>query len=137
MRLARRLALAAVLLSPLSQAGADSIRLDVIEARVKKDHGQWAIDYRLTKAAAAQLAKFTTENIDKRCEIRAGGRILAAPVIRTPIESTLGLIIVDFSAAEAGELAKRLASGEAKLELEVVPKLVSPDLVSPNQTLSH
>jgi len=48
------------------------------------------------------------------------GRMVSAPVIREPILGGSGQVSGHFSAQEARDIALRLSSGAAKMEIEIV-----------------
>jgi preprotein translocase subunit SecD len=74
----------------------------------------------LTEASGRQFAAFTSANVGKKAEIRVGGRALMAPVIREPILGGSGQIAAGFKVEEAKELADRLSSRRARMEVEAV-----------------
>ena len=78
------------------------------------------VAFRMTEASQWLFAEFTSKNVGRKAEIRVDGRALSAPVIREPILGGSGQISAGFELDEAKELADRLSSGRAKMEIEAV-----------------
>ncbi len=74
----------------------------------------------MTEASQRLFAEFTSKNVGRKAEIRVDGRALMAPVIREPILGGAGQIAAGFKLDEAKELADRLSSGRARMEVEAV-----------------
>jgi preprotein translocase subunit SecD len=62
----------------------------------------------------------TTHNVGRKAAILIDGRMVSAPVIREPILGGSGQVSGHFSAQEARDIALRLSSGAAKMEIEIV-----------------
>ena len=125
---ARRFAilLAAFCLIPL--APAEAVRLRVAEAHLVAGQAKDkpGIEFRLTPASARRFFKFTKKYLGKRVAVKADGRVILSATIRGPISSAISTFYFDLSEAEAAELAQRLNSGKARLEIEPVLKVTAP-----------
>jgi preprotein translocase subunit SecD len=78
------------------------------------------VSFRMTEASKQLFAEFTSRNVGRKAEIRVDGRALMAPVIREPILGGSGQIAAGLKLDEAKDLADRLASGRARMEVEAV-----------------
>ena len=113
---------AGLLVAPAASAAAEPLGLEVAGAQVNFDprSNEPVISFRLTAASGRLFADFTSKNVGRKAEIRVDGRALMAPVIREPILGGAGQIAAGFKFDEAKELADRLASGRARMEVEAV-----------------
>jgi preprotein translocase subunit SecD len=102
---------------------AQPLLLDVQEAGVGYDPrtGEAIVTFKFSAASARVFADLTRENVGRRMAIGVDGLVYLKPVIREPIVGGTGQIMGGFSDREAKELAARLRSGAAKIELEIVP----------------
>ncbi len=115
---------AAAVLLALCCAGAalaESLRLEVIEARVAVEpkFGTEVVIVKISPASAEAFADFTRRNVGRKVALRIDGKVFATPVIREPILGGEVQFIVP--RGENGlPLAARLARGKARLEVEIV-----------------
>jgi preprotein translocase subunit SecD len=75
---------------------------------VRDGQGQPEIYFVLTPDAAAAFASVTRSNVGSRLAIIVDGKLVSAPVIRSPIEGGEGVIAGAFTAFEAVQLATAL-----------------------------
>jgi len=103
-------------------AGAAPLALEVEQVEVGFDQrtNEPVISFRLTEASGRQFAAFTSANVGKKAALRVDGRTLVEPVIREPILGGAGQISAGLKVEEARDLADRLSSGRAKMEVEAV-----------------
>ena len=112
----------AVAMLSAGSATAQPLSLEVVEARLAYDQrtGQALITIKFSEAARAQFARLTTENVARAIEMRVDGKTYLRTIIREPIIGGSGQIVTE-TEAQAKELAARLSSPGAKIEIEVVP----------------
>lgn len=113
---------AGLLVAAAATAAAEPILIEIESAEVSF-HGRTSepmVAFRMTEASQRLFAEFTSKNVGRKAEIRVDGRALSAPVIREPILGGSGQISAGFKLDEAKELADRLSSGRAKMEVEAV-----------------
>ncbi|GAB3382623.1 protein translocase subunit SecD [Spongiibacter taiwanensis] len=95
------------------------------------DTGEPVVSFRLDKEGADQFAELTRDNAGRVLAVVLDGRVITAPVIRSPISGGSGEISGAFTAAEAGELALLLRAGALPVPLQVIEeRTVGPDLGS-------
>jgi preprotein translocase subunit SecD len=101
-------------------ATSEPLTLDVRGARADLDKrtGQPVLHITLSGDG---LARFTSENVGRQIELRIDGKTVLTTVIREPILGA-GVQIVGPSLDEAHAIAGRLATGAAKVQVEIVPK---------------
>jgi SecD/SecF fusion protein len=114
--------LAAGFLVATTAAAAEPLVIEIAGAQVAFDArtSEPIVSFRMTEASKQLFAGFTSRNVGRKAEIRVDGRALMAPVIREPILGDSGQISAGLKLDEARDLANRLASGRAKLEVEAV-----------------
>lgn len=114
--------LAAGFLVATTAAAAEPLVIEIVGAQVAFDArtSEPIVSFRMTGASKQRFADFTTKHVGRKAEIRVDGRALMAPVIREPILGGSGQIAAGFKLDEARELADRLASGRAKMQVEAV-----------------
>jgi preprotein translocase subunit SecD len=78
------------------------------------------ITFTLDQPSARLFSDLTARNVGKMMEIRIDGQVIIRSAIREPILGGTGQISGGFTAESARDIAARLSSGAAKLELEVV-----------------
>jgi SecD/SecF fusion protein len=102
-------------------AWADPLALRVTRAAVAYDqrNGEPVVTMVFDEASKRLFADFTARNVGKAMEIRIDGRAVSKPVIREPITGGGGQIAGGFTVPQAREMAERLSTGAAKLEVEV------------------
>ena len=104
----------------IPQANADPLQLEVAEARARTNdlESGVAIDFKLKDPSAGLFSKFSRENIKKWVEVRVDGRVIMRARIVTSLDGGRGVLVSHLSLDEAEEMARRLSSGKAKLEVE-------------------
>jgi len=75
---------------------------------VRDCQGEPQIYFVLTPNAAAAFARVTRSNVGSRLAVIVDGKLVSAPVIRSPIEGGEGVIAAGFAASEAVQLATAL-----------------------------
>lgn len=104
-------------------AAAQALELQPTEAtaEIHARTDEPVIHIRLNLASARAFGRLTAENVGRKADIRIDGKSVMQPVIREPILGGSLLISGPFgNFGEAQNLAKRLSSGKAKLEVELV-----------------
>jgi preprotein translocase subunit SecD len=101
-------------------AWADPLALRVTRAEVAYDQrtGEPVVTMVFDEVSRRLFADFTARNVGKAMELRVDGRAVMKPVIREPITGGVGQIAGGLTVQQAREMAERLASGTAKLEVE-------------------
>jgi preprotein translocase subunit SecD len=74
----------------------------------------------LTARSGRMFAELTTKSVGRKTELRIDGKVVASPIIREPIKGGSLQISGNMTIADAKELADRLNSGAANIEVEVV-----------------
>ena len=83
----------------------------------------------LDDEGARKFAEITTHHVGDPFAVVLDGKVITAPVIRSPITAGRGQISGGFDAREAGDLALLLRAGALPAPLEVVEqRTVGPDL---------
>jgi len=103
-------------------ANAEPIAIDVVSAEAGFDQrsGQPVISFKMTPTSQGLFANFTSANVGRKMDIRVDGRTVSSPVIREPIVGGTGQIADrSLTAAQAKDLAERIAAGRAKIEFEI------------------
>nr|WP_058023182.1 protein translocase subunit SecD [Pseudohongiella spirulinae] len=89
------------------------------------------VNFTLDQTGGRQFAQMTRENIGRALAVVLDGKVVTAPVIRSPITGGSGEISGQFSAVEAGELAMLLRAGALPAALDIVEeRTVGPNLGS-------
>jgi preprotein translocase subunit SecD len=99
---------------------AQPLGLEIASASAAFDQrtSQPLVVFTMTEASRRLFADFTLKNVGRKMDLRVDGRTVMSPVIREPIVGGTGQIIGGLTADGARELAERLSSGAAKLEVE-------------------
>jgi preprotein translocase subunit SecD len=113
---------AGLLVASAATAAAEPILIEIERAEVGFDQrtSEPVVSFRMTEASQRLFAELTAKNVGRKAEIRVDGRALMAPVIREPIVGGGGQVAAGFKLDEAKELADRLSSGRARMEIEAV-----------------
>ena len=113
--------LAFALLAWAVPAGAQPVKLEVAAASLAFDlrTNEPVVSFRMTPASAKLFAELTSKNVGRPIAILVDGRVLMKPVIREPVVGGTLQISGNLTVADAKMLAERLASGKARLEVEV------------------
>ena len=112
--------LCAALLHCIVLASADPLTLRVTraEAAYNQRSGEPVVSMVFDDESKRLFADLTARNIGKAMELRIDGRTVMKAVIREPITGGAGQIAGGLTAQQAREMAERLSSGAAKLEVE-------------------
>ena len=103
-----------------SVAFAQALRLEAPGAEiVSGPHtgGEPEVSVRLTDASRVAFARFSTDHVGRKIELRVDGRIISAPVLRTSIVGGVVMLGDRLTREQARDLAMRIASG-AQIEVE-------------------
>jgi protein-export membrane protein SecD len=104
---------------------------DLTDARAGQNGqtGQWVVNFTFNSAGSRRFADVTTANVNHRFAVVLDGKVITAPVIRTPIVGGSGEISGNFNAASATDLAVLLRAGALPAPLNVVEeRSVGPEL---------
>ena len=88
-------------------------------APAKDQYGQRSIQLRFNQQGAADFARITGENINRRLAIVLDGKLYCAPTIRGAISGGQAEITGRFSEEEAKNISDALASGNFPFEIKV------------------
>lgn len=89
------------------------------------------VNFKLDNEGARRFADITTQHIGRPFAIVLDGKVITAPVIRSPITGGSGEISGNFTSASANDLALLLRAGALPAPLKVVEeRTVGPDLGS-------
>lgn len=107
----------------------DGASLSNAQASTDPQTGEWVVNFTFNALGARQFADVTTANIGKRFAIVLDGKVIEAPVIRTPITGGAGQISGGFTAQSATNLALLLRAGALPAPLNIVEEQsVGPEL---------
>jgi preprotein translocase subunit SecD len=112
----------ALLVGSVFVSAAEPLLLDVARAELAYDRrsGEPVVTFVLTQPSAGLFARLTADNVGRRIAVSVGGKVYMRPVVREPILGGSGQISGMTSVEEARDIAARLSSGAAKLELEAL-----------------
>ena len=115
-------AIFAAALSPQSVNASEvlAIEIKVADARVDPQTKKSVIFVKLTDESKRLVAEMTTKNVGKSTEFRVDGRVLMKPVIREPLLAGVFEISGNHSLNEAKDIAKRMTTSGAKIEIAIV-----------------
>jgi preprotein translocase subunit SecD len=87
--------------------------------------GEPIVTVTLTIASLLDFAKFTAANVGAKTQLRVDGEVVTTIVIKEAIRGTLSnpsfQISGNFTVQDVVDLAKRLSSANATIEVEIVP----------------
>ena len=101
------------------QSASLTIEIAAAEAAFDQRSNEPLVSFRMSAASQAAFAELTRANVGRKLEMRVGGRLMSAPVIREPITGGAGQIAGGLSAQQARDMANALAAGTAKLDVEI------------------
>jgi preprotein translocase subunit SecD len=103
-------------------AAAEPLAIKVVAAQVEYDtrNNEPVVAFKMSDASKKAFAELTRANVGHKLAIRVDGKTMSAPIIREPILGGAGQIAGRFTVQQASDLAARLSSGAAKLEMEIV-----------------
>jgi preprotein translocase subunit SecD len=113
---------AAFLLAITDIAAAMPLAIEVVDAQAGYDqrNNEPLVSFKMSEASKIAFAELTGNNVGRKLELRVDGKTISAPVIREPIFGGSGQLVDHFTVQQARDLAARLSSGAAKLEVEIV-----------------
>jgi preprotein translocase subunit SecD len=111
-----------LLCAHFTAASAAPLALEVASATANLDQysGRPVISIVLAASSARAFGEFTTANVGRAAEVRIDGKAVMKPIVREPILGGTVMISGAFSIDEARNLASRLATGRAGVEVEAV-----------------
>lgn len=92
---------------------------------LENETGNPSVRVRLTRAGSGRFGSVTTTNVDRRLAIVLDGKVLTAPVIRTPITGGMVEITGSMNATEVAELARVLNQAAAAARAKAMPPSAS------------
>lgn len=101
------------------------------DARMAFDQrtGEPVVNFKLNKQGAERFGLITRDNVGRPFAVVLDGKVITAPVIRTPITGGAGQISGGFTSTEATDLALLLRAGALPAPLHVVEeRTVGPEL---------
>jgi protein-export membrane protein SecD len=104
---------------------------DLVDAQQSFDQqtGEPDVTFRFNLRGAQKFGQVTTENVGRPFAIVLDGKVISAPVIRSPITGGTGQITGNFTSEEANSLAILLRAGALPAKLTVVEeRTVGPGL---------
>jgi preprotein translocase subunit SecD len=125
MKATRRAVVSAALVLPLVSiartAFAAPLLLEVESAAAGFDQrtSEPVVTITLAASGRAAFARFTSENVGRKVDIRVDGKSVTKPVIREPILGGLMQISGGMTAEDARAMASRLSDKSAKLEVDL------------------
>jgi preprotein translocase subunit SecD len=113
---------AAFLAAFVSAALAAALSLTVLKAEAISDMatGQPVVSITFDAASTEAFAAFTRDNVGRTTVVRIDGEEIMSPIIREPILKGTVQISGNMTMADARDLAARLTSGDAVIEVELV-----------------
>jgi SecD/SecF fusion protein len=89
------------------------------------------VQFKLDDSGARKFGEMTRDNVGRRLAVVLDGKVITAPVIRTPITGGSGEISGSFTSSEAADLAVLLRAGALPAELVMLEeRTVGPNLGS-------
>jgi preprotein translocase subunit SecD len=112
----------AILAAFVSAALAAALSLTVLKAEAISDMatGQPVVSITFDAASTEAFADFTRDNVGRNTVVRIDGEEVMRAIIREPILKGTVQISGNMTIADARDLAARLASGDAVIEVELV-----------------
>jgi preprotein translocase subunit SecD len=113
---------AAFLAAFVSAALAAALSLTVLKAEAISDMatGQPVVSITFDAASTEAFAAFSRDNVGRKTVVRIDGEEIMSPIIREPILEGNVQISGNMTMADARDLAARLTSGDAVIEVELV-----------------
>jgi preprotein translocase subunit SecD len=111
--------LCALAIAGSAQAAPLTIEITAAEAAYDQRSNEPLVSFRMSAKSQAAFADFTSANVGRKMEMRVDGALMSAPVIREPIRGGTGQIAGGLTAQQARDMAKALAAGTARLEVEL------------------
>ncbi len=92
----------------------------LVDAQPSYQDNQPVVAFRFDSRGAKKFAEVTTANVDKPFAIVLDGRVISAPVIRSPIVGGSGIISGSFTTESARDLALLLRAGALPAPLTIL-----------------
>ncbi|MGO4339311.1 hypothetical protein AB4037_30805 [Labrys sp. KB_33_2] len=107
-----------------SPAGAENLSLRIARADTMIDPNteRPAVGVMLTGESAQAFARFTQANVGRQIRVIANGKVIASPVIQTPIVGGKLQFSGSLGTKEASDLANSLSADGGTVEVEPVEK---------------
>jgi preprotein translocase subunit SecD len=101
---------------------AESLVLDVLSVAQSHDQrtGRPMVELVLGQKSKQALSAFSSAEIGNKAELRVDGRVIAAPVIREPLSTSMQISDIGWTDEAAAAIASELAKPAAKIELGTV-----------------
>jgi preprotein translocase subunit SecD len=98
---------------------AESLVLDVLGVAQSHDQrtGRPMVELVLGPKSKQALSAFSSAELGHKAELRVDGRVIAAPVIREPLSTSIQISDVGWTDEVAAAIAGELAKPAAKIEL--------------------
>ncbi len=110
----------ALSLTMIVAAAAEPIKVAHAAFAVDKRMGWPVVSFTMTESSKRLFADFTGRHVGRKAEFRLDGRVVMTAVIREPILGGVGQISDrSLTIEQAKEMAARLSSGQAKIEVDV------------------
>lgn len=125
----RRLLIALCVAFVVAPALAEPLVISLSEAVAAHDPatGQPIIRIQMTTGSAGAFADFTRRHVGRTVDIRIDGRTIMSPAIREPILGGSAVLSGDLTDTDAADLARRLATGDAVIEVDPAGSGHGPD----------
>jgi preprotein translocase subunit SecD len=103
---------------------AESLVLDVLSVDQSHDQrtGRPIVTLILGPKSKQALSALSSTELGNKAELRVDGRVIAAPVIREPLSTSIQISDVDWTDEAAAALANELANPNAKIEFGTIKK---------------
>jgi preprotein translocase subunit SecD len=101
---------------------AESLVLDVLSVAQSHDQrtGRPVVELVLGQKSKQALSAFSSAELGHKVELRVDGRVIAAPVIREPLSTSVIISELGWTDEVAAAIANQLAKPAAKIELGTV-----------------
>lgn len=117
---------------PLKYAVMSQVALggeNLTNATASFQNGTPVVEFQFNRLGADKFGKITQQNVDRRFAVVLDGKVITAPVIRSPILGGRGIIEGNFTVESANELAVLLRAGALPAPLTVIEeRSVGPSL---------
>ena len=108
-----------VCLALVSSAAAETLTLNVVDARVANDQrtGMPMVAIKLSAGSARAFSGFSAAKVANKTELRVDGKLVAEPVIREPITGGTLQISGDYDSNSARGLVEQMLKPDARIEV--------------------
>ncbi len=102
---------------------------NLVDASASFQQNMPVVSFRFDNVGGRRFGEATTKNVGRRLAIVLDGKVISAPVIRSPIVGGSGIISGSFTVASANDLALLLRAGALPAPLKILEeRSVGPDL---------